>query len=89
MAKDCRQMFESTLEKDGQTQKLADFREAVGKLSGDWIAMQLFAFDALCNYKGIPNNNGTPEWSTYAVTGSIEEWKQAREQRLKKEAHKV
>jgi hypothetical protein len=82
MSKDFRGMFEAQLVKDGRVAELTAFREAADKLKGDWIAMQLFAFDALCNYKSIPNNNGTPEWLAYVATGSLEEWKKVRAKRL-------
>ena len=66
-----KERFEELLIKDGQTEKLAAFRETFEKLKGDWIAQTMFVLDASCVYKNIPNRSEPERWSKYVETG---EW---------------
>lgn len=64
-----RDSFEAQLTKDGQTEKLTAFREAVDRLKGDSVAAAIFTLHADCEYRGIPYNDGSEKWGEYVRTG--------------------
>lgn len=73
-----REGFEAQLEKEGQTEKLKVFREAIDKLKGDRVAQEIFAFDSEREYNNMPNNsaanNASGKWGRY-MAGKA--WKDA------------
>lgn len=85
MEDDIKERVIEEMKKQGApAEKFFSFLQAYEKLSSDYAEQRLFAINALAYLKGIPVNDGSLEWVEFTKTGSIQDWKRIREERLKK-----